>query len=93
MEGRPALLVPVWSGAAAGIAFGSAAAGWLAAVQRLGQHERHGRRWTAERPLLEAEPEPVEGAAAAGPEGERQAGSEPEEEEARRRDEDVNMQR
>lgn len=56
---------------------GSAAAGWLVAVRRRGQREL---RSTAERRPPGAEPEPVGGAAAAGPEGERQAGGEQEEE-------------
>lgn len=76
--------VPVWFDVAAvadGIAIGSAAAaaaagvaGWLDAGRRRGQHERRGRRSTAERRLPGAEPGPVGGAAAAGPGGEQQAG-------------------
>lgn len=78
------LFALVWLTVAAAVAAGSvigsaaAAAGWLVAVRRRGLRER---RLTAERRLPGAEPEPVGGAAAAGPVGERQAGGEEAEEE------------
>lgn len=89
VEAELGLFAPVWFAAAAvvGIAIGfvAAAAGWLAAVQRRGQRERHGQRSTAERLPPRAEPEPVGGAAAAGPGEAQQAGREQQLEEGEER--------
>lgn len=89
VEAELGLFAPVWFAAAAvvGIAIGFvvAAAGWLAAARRRGQRERHGRRSTAERLPPRAEPEPVGGAAAAGPGEAQQAGREQQLEEGEER--------